>query len=316
MFNSLIHRSALALLAAILHCLTAETAQAENSSSVVTLHLVNGRSTTGQVDAATDDRHLVIRRSSANVVLRTRVLWTSIAGVDIDDQSITVSQLQHQLPELLSDGPRSAFVTSPSFVQVQPEADHGFADVSPYRGNVMTILPDSIAADSPAAFVSPAISHQRVRSLQFMTQPANWDNDAEIDGLLIQIRPIDQSGQLVPVNGTLDLKLTGLSRTLGGQVQHGLSPVEFPVLETWSRKIHLTDFTNAGAVYRLEFQHYRPERDVSVDPIGLTNARLIVPGVGTFAASEDLTLLRPYSQIRDQHQMFRGTRILPPEFHN
>jgi hypothetical protein len=167
MFNALIHRSALALLAAILHCLTAVTAQAEDSSSVVTLHLMSGRRTTGQVDAATDDTHLVIRRSSANVVLRTRVLWTSIAGVDIDNQSITVSELQHRLPKLVSDGPRSAFVTSPSFVQVHRETDHGFADVSPYRGNVMTILPDSMAAASPAAFVSSAISHQRVQSLQF-----------------------------------------------------------------------------------------------------------------------------------------------------
>lgn len=174
------------------------------------------------------------------------------------------------------------------------------------------IVSSDIETVSPPAFLTP-LALRRVRSLQFFTQAANWDNDAEIDGLLIQIRPVDEVGRLVPVNGTLELKLMGLSRTLGGEVQQGLSPVEFPVLDTWSQIVSRADFNNEGAVYRLAFRHYRPGRDVSVDPVGLSKARLAVPGVGAFDASEDVTVLRPYSYIRDQHQMFRGTRMLSGE---
>ena len=312
MFKSLLNRSGLALLAAILHCRAAGVVWSDDASTVVTLLLANGRKTLGLIDSTTDDMHLVIRQSSASVVLRTRVPWISIASIDIENQSVTVTELQQRLPQLHTVGPRSAFAVSPSTVVIQREADPEFESVSPYRGNVVTISSDAPETVSPASPVTPS-AQRRVRSLQFSTQPANWDDDAEVDGLLIQIRPVDEVGRLVPVNGTLDLKLLGLSRTSGGQVQPGLSPVEFPVLDSWSQAVRRADFTNEGAVYRLAFRHYRPDREVSVDPVGLTNARLSVSGVGTFAASEDITLLRPYSHIRDQHQMFRGTRMLPDE---
>ncbi|MDA1233148.1 MAG: hypothetical protein O2856_20480 [Planctomycetota bacterium] len=310
MHNSLINRSGLALLAAILHCLTAGVVWSDDASTVVTLHLANGRKAIGQIDSTTDDTHLVIRESSSSVVVRTRVPWISIGSIDIENQSVTVTELQQRLLQLQSAS--SAFAFSPSTVVVQRGADPEFVSVSPYRGNVMIVSSDAPETISPPSFRTPS-AQPRVRSLQFFTQPANWDNDTEIDGLLIQIRSVDEVGRLVPVNGTLELKLMGLSQTLGGQVQQGLSPVEFPVLDTWSQTVRRADFTNEGAVYRLEFRHYRPGRDVSVDPVGLSKARLAVPGVGAFDASEDVTVLRPYSYIRDQHQMFRGTRMLSGE---
>lgn len=311
MFRFLKQHSGLALLTTLLNCLLAGSVQSEDDSSIVTLHLVNGRTTIGSVDAETNDLHLVIRRSSANVILRTKVRWASISRIDIDDRPVATGELKQRLPELVSERPRSVFADASSSVKIQSQADRDSALVSSTCGNVVTIT------SSPREPVSvAAVARAQVKSLQFCTQPANWDNDAEIDGLQIQVRPVDESGRLVRVNGTLEIKLTGLSRTLGGQTQPGLSPVEFPVLETWSQRVRQTDFTNEGAMYRLVFRHDSPDRDLSIDAAGLTSARLIVPGVGTMAATEPLTLLRPYSQMRDQHQMFRGTRILPSEFHN
>ncbi len=307
--------SIIAILAALLQGLMAEVVSAQDASAAVTdvtVYMMNGRKTIGQVDSTTDETHLVIRRSSANVVLRTRVLWTSINKVEIDKQTVSVNSFQQQWPDLKSDGPQSAFALSPSSIKIYRASDPESESVSSRHGNVMTItneLPASIAA----ATATGARSQASVRSLQFFTQAANWDDDVAIDGLLIHVRPVDASGHMVAINGTLDVKLIGLTQTLGGQVQQGRSPVEFPVLETWSQPIRQSDFTSEGAVYRLEFRRYQPDQDVNVEPIGLTNARLSVPSVGTFAATEDLTWLRPYSQIRDLHQMYRGTRILPQE---
>lgn len=277
----------------------------------VTVHLMNGRKTIGQVDSTTDETHLVIRRSSANVVLRTRVLWTSINTVEIDNQTVPVSSFRQQWPELKSDGPQSALALSSSPIRIRRESDPDFESITPDRGSVI-----AITNELPASFAATATGSRlpaSVRSLQFFTQPANWDDDVEIDGLLIHVRPVDASGRMVAINGTLDVKLMGLTQALGGHVQQDRSPVDFPVLETWSQPLRRSHFTSEGAVYRLEFRRYRPERDVDVEPVGLTNARLTIPGVGTFAATEDVTLLRPYSQIRDLHQMYRGTRILPQE---
>ena len=102
----------------------------------------------------------------------------------------------------------------------------------------------------------------------------------------------------------------------GGQAQLSRSPIEFPELETWDQPVHRADFTVEGAVYRLDFRRFDAERDTAVVPVGLFSARLSVPSVGTFAATENVTLLRPYSLIRDVHQMHNGTRRLPDKFHD
>lgn len=293
------------LLTGLLCCLAENAALAGTPPTAVTVYMLNGKLTKGLVDAETDDVHLVIRRESPNVLLRTRVPWMSVSIVTAGESVLSVEQMKSQIPQLSSIGPKSAaerisFVTSSDQSWIPGPVAAGSS-----RGEIVPVM-----ASDLSGIGNPARS---VKSLQLITRLANWDNDAEIDGLLVEIRPLDQFGQLVTVNGQLNLKLMGISRTLGGHAQPGLSPVEFPELATWTQAVHKADFMPEGAIYRLEFRNFRPERDLSIDPVGTISARLVVPGTGTFAANEGLTVLRPYSPTRDFHQMFRGTRMVPGE---
>ena len=305
MVRDFFNRLEIVFLTGLLCCLPASTALAEMPATVVTVHMRNGKMTKGLVDADTDKFHLVLRRASANVVLRTRVPWMSVSLVTADEWVLSAEQMKLLIPQLSSMGSRTAFNGSSFIKDSRPYWIAGDTAALASRGGVVSVAVSDRSGDIHAA--------RSVKSLQLVTQLANWDSDAAIDGLLVEIRPLDQFGQLVPVDGQLNLKLLGLSRTPGGQVQPGLSPVEFPELATWTQAVHKADFMREGAIYRLEFRGFRPERDLSIDPVGMISARLVVPGTGTFAASEGLTVLRPYSPIRDFHQMFRGTRTLPRE---
>lgn len=305
MLSSTFNRLTIVILATLCNSVPANPVLADEPTTVVTVHLMNGRKSIGLVDADSDTHNLVIRRTSENVVLRTRVPWTSVAFVTADEFSFSTEQMKSQVVQLSSIGQKSAF-----------DGNSGITTSNQYpvKGKTSTLQsPGGLIELTASGEPDTATIAGPVKSLQLVTQLANWDNDAEIDGLLVRILPLDQFGQLVPVNGQLNLKLLGVSRTLGGQAQPGRSPVEFPELTTWTQVVRRTDFTPEGAVYRLEFRNFHPERDLAIDPLGMVSGRLVVPGTGTFAASEGLTVLRPYNPTRDFHQMFRGTRTVPGE---
>lgn len=306
-------RLTILFLCAVLNSLHGGAVSGQEGAASVTVRLQHGRSMKGFVDEGSNDTHLLLRRTSPQVILRTQLPWTAVASVKFNGQELTAEELKQRLPELSSSGPRSLFPDSSSNVLVHRSQENGVTAVAHDRPAVVTIVPESQpSGQSAAAFKTAARS--RVRSLQLITQLANWDNDAAIDGLVVRIQPLNDVGGVVAVDGRLSLKLVSLTETQGGQVQFGRSPVEFPELETWDQPVRRSDFTTDGAVYRLEFRRFDAERDIAVIPVGMVSARLSVPSVGTFAATENVTLLRPYSLIRDVHQQFRGTRQLPGEF--
>lgn len=272
---------------------------------LVRIRMQNARVLTGYADAQSDDRQLVLRGTSANVVLRTRVPWEHVRSAIVADSELSAQQLRQQWTQIVTPGPPSMFRNAALTNVRSVASEDGHTAIRNSVGGLVTVSgsPDRLRN-------SPDLA---VRSLQFSTQPANWDADAAIDGLQITVVPTDRWGRLVAVDGQLDLNLLGLTHSPGGQAQPGLSPVEFPVLETWTQTVRRSDFTSAGAFYRLEYRKLRPDIDTDVVPLGLLSGRLTVPGTGTFAASEEVTVFRPYSPLRDLHQMFRGTRTLPPE---
>jgi hypothetical protein len=136
---------------------------------------------------------------------------------------------------------------------------------------------------------------------------ANWDQDVEVDGLVVHVFPLDCDGLVTPVDGTLNVTLVG--QQLGAVRDRE----PFPHLGQWTRAVCLEDFGPAGAVYRLPFQAVHPEFDLRVSSGALAHARLIVPGSGTFEDSQATLRIRPYSAFRDHLQQRRGTRFLPVE---
>jgi hypothetical protein len=146
-----------------------------------------------------------------------------------------------------------------------------------------------------------------VRSLAVDAYAANWDGDVEVDGLRVQLRPLDATGEVVPVEGTLEVTLIGW-RT--GRTNSRQPPVR---LARWTRPVHSAELGPFGIEYRLPFQSVHPEFDLRWAPHGTVHARLSAPGQGVFDVTESTVRIRPYSAMRDHLEYVSGGRFLPVE---
>lgn len=156
-----------------------------------------------------------------------------------------------------------------------------------------------------------------VRSLTIKAEVANWDRDAEVDGLLVRVQPLDGYGNVVPVEGNLDVQLaTETKLATGGRLigdQSIRRDDSFRMTERWSVPIHAIDFDATGTVVKLPFRRFHPERHFDIAPDALAFARLRLPSAGAFDASDPFVLLRPASRFRDDMQLHQNRRLLPVE---
>lgn len=142
------------------------------------------------------------------------------------------------------------------------------------------------------------------RSLQVATTLANWDTDAENDGLLLRVMPLNGWGQLVPVDGDLDVHLlTETQFATGGRTVTRQD--RFQVTERWSVPVQALDFDVNGVTLKLPFRRIRPERDFDLAPEALLTARLRVPSAGALDASDPFVRLRPQSRLREEYFLFQ-----------
>ena len=135
----------------------------------------------------------------------------------------------------------------------------------------------------------------------------NWDSDVEADGLVVHLRPLDASGDVVPVQGTLEVTLIGWR---WGRTHSRQAPVR---LARWTRSVEPADLGPFGVEHRLPFQAVHPEFDLGWAPQGTVHARLSAPGQGVFDATESTVRIRPYSAIRDHLEYVSGARFFPGE---
>lgn len=154
---------------------------------------------------------------------------------------------------------------------------------------------------------------RRVASLWIDAWVANWDSDVEVDGLIVEVQPIDADGWLVPVRGTLVANLIG--------IEDGIVRRKDPFVRMgrWSKSVEPEDFGGYGSLaagparYKLPFRSFHPEFDLALKSKAALNVRLSVPGHGVFEATESSVRIRPHSQIRDMRQQLRGARFFPLE---
>jgi len=159
-----------------------------------------------------------------------------------------------------------------------------------------------------------AVADARVRSLGIIAIPANWDDDAEDDGLRVEVLPLDARGRLLPINGRLSFKLTGGAvATHTHQRRVGGFRSAFPEIGTWNQEVKPEDFGPHGAVYNLPFRNIRPQFDSRLASEALLYGRLSVSGQGVFEVSDANVELRRLSRFRDELQLHSGRRILQSE---
>src|SRR6185436_9062212 len=49
-----------------------------------------------------------------------------------------------------------------------------------------------------------------VQSVEFYARAANWDNDVNVDGIALNVFPLDGDGQMVAVSASLEVDLIGV----------------------------------------------------------------------------------------------------------
>ena len=143
-------------------------------------------------------------------------------------------------------------------------------------------------------------------------QLAQWDKDAQPDGLRIAVSPLDHQGRIVPIDGHVEFTLVVEQARINGGQSYAKSP-QFAEAERFSFVVKREHFSEGGAFYELSFSKMHPDFDPNVASQALLHARLSVPGVGVFEASDAQICLREPSRFRDQLQYYSPGRYLPLE---
>lgn len=278
--------------------------RAAGAADTVTVHLESGRTFTGKVDAQSNDRVLVLRFEGMATTLWRTIDWHRVAGAVIDGRDVTPDEfrrLTDQIKTTRDDANTAAAAES------QPAAQRPV----PPEGQPQTV--EQVSIDAAPTTAPAALAAGRVRSLALDAFVANWNKNVPVDGLVVRIFPQDVEGQLVPVDGTLQVDLIGVRGNAGDPRYSGVRPKSFPRLGHWTQRVEPEHVGPAGAVYVLPFQAIDPQFNWSVNPHALVHARLVVPGEGAFETSDGFVRIRPYSPVRDRLQQAQGKRFFPDE---
>lgn len=249
-----------------------------SAAETIVVHTHDGRVRTGVVDAQTTGTDLWLRASSPGIVAMSSIRWNDISRIEAGGKIYPVE----------------AFVAVSERFKSSLSADF-FAKTPADR------LEEAERAAEAARLNAV---DRRVQSLTIDAYLANWDRDAEVDGLELRVYPLNIDRAVIPVDGLVTAELIGQYYP----EIHIFDPVqqEVQLLEKWTERVHPRSFGNDGAVLRLRFRARHPEFDLAVRYFGQVNVKLNVQGQGTYDATVPVTL-RTFSPLREQLQLYHGT---------
>ena len=249
--------------------------------------LRDGRQITGHVAATTSDERLDLVLASERAQLTAHLTWNQVAAIDVGRRQVSVDRFRKQLPKFTLP------VESPTQTALPPRR------IVPLL-NRQSGEPQSLPRQIP-------------RSVQIEARLANWDKDAEPDGILLELFVLDGMGHPTIVPGQLTATLTGLRQQItGGQETLNRKPPTTQ-LERWSIPIRVSDFADQRAIVKLPFRSLQPDRDLSIASETLLEISFGVSSVGVLKASQPDVLIRQPSFFRDNLFLSTGNRLLPTE---
>lgn len=291
----------------------------------VMVTLTDGRTPRGLLSAKSNDKSMVLTTEIPGVAIESRFAWTlveSVASLPFTDPK----PLPRPADPVPDEEPSETVPLQPEYAPPAPVPNNAnppapflpeaalltpFAPFSP-----LEVPPLEATAPAPIEVVTellPADHRRAVRSLNVRATVANWDRDAEVDGLLLHVQPLDGFGTVVPVDGVVDVQLATETKLAKGGRSNVRDDNTFSIPERWSVPIRAIDFDAAGTTVKLPFRRFHPERDFDISSSALTMAKLKLPTAGVFEASDPFVQLRPYSHFRDELQELRGQRLFPGE---
>lgn len=243
---------------------------------LLSVKLASGRVFTAHVDKRTDEL-LWLRFSSGGGNILRPIAWERVVEARLDGETVELNELRAVCAELKSGAPPQEVLPAP-------------------------------AAVAPAQpLVAPAVASIRIEAWL-----ANWDADVETDGICVQLTPVDENGQIVPVSGTADIELfAARQRKYHEAPQSGGWMTE--LAQRWSEVVKPEEIGRSGILLRLPFAAVHPEFSSGVDDFGLVHVRLSVPGSGVFEQSLDGVRLRNWSPVRNGMYLQNGRRFFSTE---
>lgn len=263
--------------------------------------VVSGRRFVADVDVRTDAKCLWLRWNKGASYMLRPIDWQRVVSVELEGETYSGRELREAVAVLREVAP---VVSSSRLAEKE-------ASWVRYESPPAVVSAASAWPDVPPRWALGALDEQtgrpRVRSLAIEVAPANWDEDVEVDGLVLNVYPLDAAGFVVPVRATIEVELILAKRATKP------SGEAFVRAERWVEHVCPEDFFTHGAQYRLPFRQVQPEFDLRWAPKGLIHARLSVPGEGVFAASASMVRVRPYSAVRDRLEQTSGGRFFEIE---
>jgi hypothetical protein len=246
----------------------------------VKLTLASGRAFVGVVDAASNAETIWLRSGSGQALIRRPIAADKISSIEIAGKAGTVADLRELA---LND---AGEMKSPSDLVRQVT-----------KGKI--VVQNPLPKPTPSAGEnSQGISTLPPVTLRLNAATANWNADASQDGLLVSIFPLDREGNVVPVNGTVEIEWWGsqaVSRTTTPVGRESVRPVRWGY---WSEQLTPAN-SQAGHRLQLPFQHFHPQHQPLLFPYSLVRVRLIVPGVGNLTADLDGVRALPWQPLVD-----------------
>jgi hypothetical protein len=265
-------------------------AGADFAAETVVAHSRNGQILTGVVDERTTARRLWLRLAAPNIVALGSVDWRDVKWIEAQGRNYSAEEFRPEAMRLKSTIPDNVFA------KIVAQRDQSVDNDRRDRAQRRRIWP-------------------QVQSLRIEADLANWDRDAEVDGLEVRVYPQAADRSVVPVSGMLTAQLFGQNITPDEMFEPARE--DYSRLERWSVRLARLDFAGEElsgheAVIRLPFRRIHPEFEVDVRNFGQLNASLAVDGQGVHDATVPV-ILRSYSPVRERLQQYRRDRFLPGE---
>jgi hypothetical protein len=234
--------------------------------TLVEVELADGRTFAGILDARTSNHSLWLRWRTGRAELQRNFFWHELQSLTLAGASLTAEQLQERAPELATQG----LGREPRSMQ-----NAGI-------GKSHTYIPASSLAAAPP----------RIATIDCEGWVGQWDADALLDGIALQITAYDREGQAVPFAGTVAAELVATEYQPGYQAstRGGRVPV---ALGRWSLPWH-TDTTHL----QLPYPQREPEREGALGRYGQLRIRVSIPGQGVFEREITALRLRPFTPVR------------------
>jgi hypothetical protein len=187
----------------------------EQITRAVRLKLIDGRIVAGTVNERTSESELWLHFHHPNLEMSAAFRWDQVESAMYFGRTLTPEELYrlaHQLntaaPPPPPFHPLHGAELGPLFDFRSrslhgPRSPHGVLPRS-FRG-----IRDNLDHD----YHGPRAGQTgRVVSLQAIARLAQWDSDAEIDGVELRVQPITSDGRLIPVSGSISASMHAATR--------------------------------------------------------------------------------------------------------